>query len=71
MKGAPTQVKELFFENMSERADKLLREDIDAMGPIRMTEVEKAQESIVSFATSLADAGKIIIKDSEEDEYIT
>lgn len=70
MKGAPIQVKELFFENMSERTGKLLREDMGTMGGVRMTEVEKAQESIVSFALSLADAGKIMIKDSEEDEYI-
>lgn len=70
LKGVSSEVKNLFFDNMSERAGKLLRDNMDAMGPVRMSEVEKAQTAIVSTAKSLADAGKITIRQDEDDEYV-
>jgi flagellar motor switch protein FliG len=71
LKGASDDVKELFFKNMSERAAKMMREDMDAMGPVRLKEVDEAQANVVSTAKSLADSGEIVISGSgEEDELV-
>lgn len=70
LKGAPEEILELFFGNMSERAGRNLREDISAMGPVRMIEVDSARTAILDVAKSLADDGKIVIGSGEEDEYI-
>ena len=71
LKGASEDVKELFFKNMSERAGKMMKEDMDAMGAVRLKDVDEAQAAIVSSAKALADAGEIIIAGSgEEDELV-
>ena len=71
LKGASDALKDLFFGNMSERAGKLLREDIAALGPTRLRDVEEAQTSIVTVAKDLAAKGEITIsKESEEDELV-
>ena len=63
LKGAPPALSDLFFDNMSERAAKILREDMAAMGPVRMRDVDEAQVEIVGVAKDLADKGEIIISD--------
>src|SRR3984885_4772505 len=71
LKGASDTLKDLFFKNMSERAGKLLKEDIAAMGPVRLRDVEEAQTHLVTVAKDLAAKGEIIIaKDTEEDELV-
>jgi flagellar motor switch protein FliG len=71
MKGASDTIKELFFKNMSERAAKLLREDMEAMGPVRLKDVDEAQMAIVSVAKDLAAKGEIVIAgDSGEDQLV-
>ncbi len=71
LKGASDGIKTLFFSNMSERAGKLLKEDIAALGPIRLRDVEEAQTSIVNTAKDLAARGEITIaKDKGEDELV-
>ncbi len=71
LKGASDSMKDLFFSNMSERAAKIMKEDIAAMGPVRLKEVEEAQQSLVSTAKDLADRGEITIVDTkDEDELI-
>jgi len=71
MKGASDNIKNLFFSNMSERAGKLLKEEIAALGPVRLREVEEAQSSIVSTAKDLAARGEITIaKEGGEDEIV-
>lgn len=71
LKGASDGMKDLFFSNMSERAAKIMKEDIAAMGPVRLKEVEEAQQSLVSTAKDLADRGEITIVDTkDEDELI-
>ncbi len=71
LKGASDEVKELFFKNMSERAAKMMREDMEAMGPVRLKEVDEAQAGVVATAKQLADAGEIVISGSgEEDELV-
>jgi len=71
LKGASDDVKELFFRNMSERAGKMMREDMEAMGPVRLKEVDEAQANVVQTAKQLADSGEIVISGSgEEDELV-
>ena len=69
LKGASDAMKDLFFSNMSERAAKMMKEDIATMGPVRLKEVEEAQQSIVNVTKGLADRSEITIvssKDSDE-----
>jgi flagellar motor switch protein FliG len=71
LKGASNEVKDMFFKNMSERAGKMMKEDMDAMGAVRLKEVDEAQATIVSAAKSLADVGEIVITGGgEEDELV-
>lgn len=72
LKGASDALKELFFNNMSTRAGKIIKEDMDAMGPVRMRDVEEAQQYIVTTAKDLANSGEIVVsegKDSDELVY--
>lgn len=68
LKGANDEIKKLFFDNMSERAAKILKEDIESLGPVRISEVDEAQLSIVQTAKQLADSGEIIIPEGGEEE---
>ena len=71
LKGASDALAGLFFDNMSERAAKILKEDMEAMGPVRMRDVEEAQVEIVAIAKDLADKGEIIISEGGgEDELV-
>jgi flagellar motor switch protein FliG len=71
LKGASEALRDLFFSHMSERAGKLLREEIAAMGPIRLKDVEESQNYLVSVAKDLAARGEIVIADgSGEDELV-
>jgi len=70
LKGAAEEVRELFFANMSERAGKMMREDMEAMGAVRLRDVDEAQAAVVSVAKALADAGEIVISGSSEDDEL-
>jgi flagellar motor switch protein FliG len=71
LKGASEALRDLFFGNMSERAGKLLREEIAAMGPVRLKDVEEAQGYLVALAKDLAARGEIVIADGNgEDELV-
>ncbi len=71
LKGASDAIKEMFFKNMSERAGKMLREDMEAMGPVRLREVDESQSMIVTLAKELANSGQIVISEGrDEDELI-
>ncbi len=71
MKGASDTLRDLFFSNMSERAAKILREDMEAMGPVRLRDVDDAQMDMVNKAKDLAEAGEILLSDNKgEDELI-
>jgi len=71
LKGASDTLRDLFFANMSERAAKILREDMELMGPIRLKDVDDAQTTMVNIAKDLANKGEIMIAaNSEEDELI-
>jgi flagellar motor switch protein FliG len=71
LKGASDTIKDLFTKNMSERAAKILKEDMESMGPVRIKDVDEAQMYIVGVAKDLSAKGEIIIAgDSEEEQLI-
>ncbi len=61
LKGATDALKDLFFGNMSERAAKIMKEDMAAMGPVRLKDVEEAQQYIVTVTKDLEGRGEIVI----------
>ncbi len=70
LKGADDAIKEKIFGNMSSRAADMMREDLEAKGPVKLKEVEDAQIEILTVATRLADAGDITIGGKGDDEYV-
>jgi flagellar motor switch protein FliG len=71
LKGATDNIKDLFFSNMSERAAKILKEDIAAMGPVKLRDVEEAQMLIVNVTKDLEARGEVqIAGDSEDDQLV-
>ncbi len=70
LKGASEALRNLFFTNMSERAGKLLREEMEAMGPVRLRDVDEAQMHMVRVAKELADRGEIMIIDQRGDDEL-
>jgi len=71
LKGASESLRELFFRNLSERASKLLKDDLSALGPVRLRDVDEAQAMIVAQAKDLAAQGQIQLADGREDEMIS
>ncbi len=70
LKGAPETLTDLFFSNMSERASKIMREDMQAMGPVRLSDVDESQQDIVLMAKDLAARGEIIISEGKGDDEL-
>lgn len=70
LKGASDSLRDLFFSNMSERAAKIMREDMAAMGPVRLKDVDAAQTAMVSVAKDLAARGEIMLADSGGDDEL-
>ena len=68
LKGASEDVQELFFTNMSKRAGKMMKEDMEALGAVRLKDVEEAQTTIVQVAKALADADEIVIAGGGEED---
>ncbi len=70
LKGADEKMQALFFTNMSERAAMILRDDIEIMGPVRMREVDTAQQRVVETAKRIAEEGEIYLSKTNDDEVI-
>jgi len=72
LKGASDSLRDMFFSNMSERAAKIMREDMETMGPVRLREVEQAQMAMVQVAKDLAAKGEIILAGAggDDDELV-
>lgn len=70
LKGADEGVKEKVFSNMSKRAAELLRDDLEAKGPVKISDVEVAQKEILSIARRMADAGEITLGGKGGEEMI-
>ena len=67
LKGASDEVKEKIFSNMSSRAAEIIKEDMEYMGPVRVRQVEEAQQRVVAIIRRLEEAGEITISRGEED----
>jgi flagellar motor switch protein FliG len=70
LKGATDSLRDVFFSNMSERAGKILREDMEALGPVRLKDVDEAQMRMVNVAKDLANKGEIMISSKQEDDEL-
>lgn len=70
LKGAPPEMKELFFRNLSERAGKMLREEIEGLGPVKLKSVDECRAELVRVAKDLASDGRIEIKQASEEEVV-
>ena len=70
LKGADDGIKEKFFRNMSKRAAELLRDDLEAKGPVRLSEVEGAQTEVLAVARRMADAGEIVLGGKGGEEMV-
>ncbi len=71
LKGSSESLRELFFSNMSERAAKIMREDMESMGPVRLKDVDQAQMAMVQVAKDLAAKGEImLVGQGGDDELI-
>ncbi|CUA92273.1 flagellar motor switch protein FliG [Pannonibacter indicus] len=70
LKGSTDQVRDFFFSNMSSRAAKMLRDDMEALGPVRLRDVDEAQSAMVATAKDLAARGEIMIAKSKSDDEI-
>ena len=70
LKGANEDVQNAIFNNLSKRLAAMIKEDMEFMGPVRMKDVEEAQQKIVSVIRKLEDAGEIVISRGGGDEII-
>ncbi|MCX7961775.1 MAG: flagellar motor switch protein FliG [Burkholderiales bacterium] len=70
LKGASEPLREKILRNMSQRAAEMLREDLEARGPVRLSEVEAQQKEILKIARRLADEGQIVLGGRGEDAYV-
>ena len=71
LKGTSEEVQDTIFRNMSERAAQIIREDLEFMGPVRVKQVEEAQQKVVSVIRRLEEAGQIVIVRGGEDELVS
>jgi len=70
LKGASDLIKDMFFSNMSERAGKILREDMEGMGPVRLKDVDEAQMHMVNLTKDLAGKGEIVLAEGKGDDEL-
>ena len=70
LKGASEPLREMFFSNMSERASKIMREDMESMGPVRLKDVDTAQMAMVQVAKDLAARGEIMLAGQGTDDEL-
>jgi flagellar motor switch protein FliG len=70
LKGATPELREKVFRNMSTRAAETLREDLEARGPVRLSEVETEQKELIKIARRLSDEGQIVIGGGGDDQFV-
>ncbi len=70
LKGAAPELREKIFKNMSTRASEMLREDLEAKGPVRLSEVEEQQKEILKIVRRLADEGQIVLGGQGDDSFV-
>ena len=70
LKGSPQEMRDKFLKNMSTRAADMLRDDIEMRGPVRVSQVEAEQKSILLIVRRLADSGELVIGGQGDDAYV-
>jgi flagellar motor switch protein FliG len=70
LKGASEKLRDMFFKSLSERAGKMLRDDIEALGPVKLRDVDDAQSAIVAMAKELAASGEIELGGGKDEELV-
>lgn len=70
LKGTNEELREKFFRNMSQRAAEMMREDLEAKGPVRLSEVEGNQKEILAIVRRLADEGQIVLGGKGDDQFV-
>jgi flagellar motor switch protein FliG len=70
LKGATPELREKIFKNMSQRAAEMLRDDLEAKGPVRLSEVEAEQKEILKIVRRLADEGQIVLGGKGEESFV-
>jgi flagellar motor switch protein FliG len=70
LKGASEELREKIFGNMSQRAAEMMREDLEAKGPVRLSEVESEQKEILKVVRRLAEEGQIVLGGKGEESYV-
>lgn len=70
LKGAPQELREKIFKNMSQRAAEMMREDLESKGPVRLSEVEAQQKEILQIVRRLADEGQIMLGAKGDDAFV-
>jgi flagellar motor switch protein FliG len=68
LKTASEELKAKVFKNMSERAAQMMKEDLEVMGPVRLKDVEQAQQSIIKVAKKLESEGKVVLSGKGKEE---
>ncbi|AHK79416.1 flagellar motor switch protein FliG [Ectothiorhodospira haloalkaliphila] len=70
LKGADETVKDRIFKNMSKRAGEMLQDDLEAKGPVRLSEVEAAQKEILGIARRMAESGEIVLGNKGSEQMV-
>ena len=70
LKGATPELREKIFKNMSQRAAEMLRDDLEAKGPVRLSEVEAEQKEILKVVRRLSDEGQIVLGGKGEEQFV-
>jgi flagellar motor switch protein FliG len=70
LKGAPEELRDKIFKNMSQRAADMLRDDLEAKGPVRVSEVEAEQKEILKVVRRMADEGQIVLGGKGNDQFV-
>jgi flagellar motor switch protein FliG len=70
LKGSSDKIRDLFLSNMSQRAARIIQEELESLGPIRVREVDESQSEIINVAKELIAKGEIDLAEGESDEYI-
>ena len=70
LKGADDTLSEKFFSSMSQRAAANIKDEMEALGPMRLTDVQEAQKQVIAVARQLADEGQIVLSGRGGDEYL-
>jgi flagellar motor switch protein FliG len=70
LKTTSDDMKDKVFSNLSERASEMLKEDMEVMGPVKLSEVEEAQQEIIKIAKRLESEGRIVLTKGGDDVFV-